>query len=88
MQGSIFVVVMRRVDLRSAVVRCGDRSTDNHVSSARRLRDAGVINGFRELLLAGSIKKFISSAEAGGASRTLRMSTTFWSAFSLSTLAT
>lgn len=88
MQGSILVVVMRRVDLRSAVVRRGDRSTDSHASSARRLRDVGVIDGLFEPLVAGSIKKFSSSAEAGGASRIVSISTTFSSVFSLSIAAT
>ena len=79
---------MRKSDFRSPVVRCGDRSTDNHASSARRLRDAGVINGFFEPLVGGSVKKFSSSADSGGGSRTESISTTFSNTFSSSIVAT
>lgn len=79
--------VMRRRDLRSAVVRCGDRSTDSHASSARRLRDADVINGFLDPLVGGAAKKLSSSAEAGGELRTESMSMMFSSDFSFLLLA-
>lgn len=72
---------MRRSDFRSAVSRYGDRNTASHASSARRLREAGVINGLLDPLLVGVVKKFSSSAEAGGASRTESISIMFSSLF-------
>ena len=65
---------MRRSDLRSAGVRDDDRKIESHASSARRLRDAGVISGFLEPFVGGVAKKFSSSAESGGAFRTQSIS--------------
>ena len=75
---------MRRSDLRSPVVRFNDRSTNNHASSARRLRDAGVITGFLKPLVGGTVRKFSSSAEVGGISRAESISIVFSNIFSFS----